>query len=115
MGIRYEAEQVGRKMPIKCPFRGCPGKLSSAYMLRLHFRDLHPKDFVEIWWEGHVQPEIPPTHPLTGVSNGGRMENTEGLGHHGGLGPSAVILRRRGSVVESQVVPIPWTNLDAGR
>ena len=33
-GIRYEAEQVGRKMPIKCPFPGCSGKLSSAYMLR---------------------------------------------------------------------------------
>jgi len=52
-GIRYEAERVGRKMAIKCPFPGCPGELSSAYMLRRHFRDLHPKDSVEIWWEGH--------------------------------------------------------------
>jgi hypothetical protein len=53
--IRYEAERVGRKVPIKCPFPGCPGpkKLSSAYMLRRHFRDLHPKDSVEVWWEGH--------------------------------------------------------------
>ena len=41
--IRYEAEWVGRKMPIKCPFPGCPGELSSTYMLRWHFRDLHPK------------------------------------------------------------------------
>ena len=40
-------------MPIKCPFPGCPGKLSSAYMLRRHFRDLHPKDSIEVWWEGH--------------------------------------------------------------
>ena len=40
--ICYEAERVGRKVPIKCPFPGCPGKLSSAYMLRWHFRDLHP-------------------------------------------------------------------------
>jgi hypothetical protein len=62
-----------------------------------------------------VQSEIPPTHPLAGVSDGGRAENTEGLGHHGGLGPPAVVLRRRGSVGESRVVPLPWTHLDAGR
>ncbi len=52
-GIRYKAERVGRKMPVKCPFPRCPGKLSSAYMLCRHFRDLHPMDSVEIWWEGH--------------------------------------------------------------
>ncbi len=52
-GIHYEAERVGRKMPIKCSFPGCPGKLSSTYMLRRHFRDLHPKDSVEVSWEGH--------------------------------------------------------------
>jgi len=50
--IRYEAERVGRKVPIGCPFPGCPGKLSSAYMLRRHFQDLHPKDSVVIPWEG---------------------------------------------------------------
>jgi len=37
---------------LKCPFPGCPGKLSSEYMLRRHFRDLHPKDSVEVPWEG---------------------------------------------------------------
>ena len=52
-GTRYEAERVGRTMPIRCPFPGCLGKLSSAYMLRRHFRDLHPKDSVEVPWEGH--------------------------------------------------------------
>jgi hypothetical protein len=51
-GTRYEAQRVRCKEPIKCPFPGCPGKLSSLYMLRRHFRDLHPKDSVEIWWEG---------------------------------------------------------------
>ena len=51
-GISYEAERVGRKVPIRCPFPGCPWKLSSAYMLRRHFRDLHPKDSVVIPWEG---------------------------------------------------------------
>ena len=49
----YEPKRVGRNEPIKCPFPGCPGKLSSAYMLRRHFRDMHPKDSVEIWWEGY--------------------------------------------------------------
>ena len=51
--IRYEAERVGHKQPTSFPFPGCPGKLSSAYMLRRHFRDLHPKDSVVIPWEGH--------------------------------------------------------------
>ena len=50
--IRYEAERVGCNVPIRCPFPGCPGRLSSAYMLRRHFRDLHPKDSVVIPWEG---------------------------------------------------------------
>ena len=50
--IHYEAERVGRKEPIKCPFPGCPRKLSSAYMLRQHFRDFHPKDSVIVPWEG---------------------------------------------------------------
>ena len=31
--IRYKAERVGRKVPIRCPFPGCPGKLRSTYML----------------------------------------------------------------------------------
>ena len=50
---RYMVNQTDRKMPIQCPFPGCPGELSSAYMLRRHFRDLHPKDSVEVRWEGH--------------------------------------------------------------
>jgi hypothetical protein len=49
---RYEAKRVGRKEPIRCPVPGCPGKLSSAYMLRRHFRDVHPKDTVVVLWEG---------------------------------------------------------------
>ena len=49
---RYMAEWVGRKQMSNCPFPGCPGKLSSAYMLHHHFRDLHPKDFVKVSGEG---------------------------------------------------------------
>ena len=41
-----------------------------------------------------VQFKIPPILPLAGVSDGGRAENTEGLGHHVGLGPPTVILCR---------------------
>jgi L-rhamnose mutarotase len=52
-GIRYKAERVGCKMSSRCPSPGCPGKLSSACMLRRHFRDLHPTDSVEVPWEGH--------------------------------------------------------------
>jgi hypothetical protein len=47
-GIRYRADPGGTKEPIQCPFPGCPGMLSSPYMLRHHFWDLYPKDAVEI-------------------------------------------------------------------
>jgi hypothetical protein len=51
-GAHYRADPGGRKDPIQCPFPGCPGVLSSPYMLRRHFWDLHPKDTVEIPMEG---------------------------------------------------------------
>jgi hypothetical protein len=49
----YRADPGGRKDPIQCSYPGCPGALSSPYMLRRHFRDLHPKDTVEIPREGN--------------------------------------------------------------
>ncbi len=49
----YRADPGGRKDPIQCPYPGFPGVLSSPYMLRHHFRDLHPKDTVEIPREGN--------------------------------------------------------------
>jgi hypothetical protein len=49
----YRANPGGRKDPIQCPYPGCPGVLSSPYMLRRHFRDLHPKDTGEILREGN--------------------------------------------------------------
>ncbi len=48
----YRANPGGMKGPIQCPDPGCPGVLSSRYMLRRHFRDLHPKDTVDIPREG---------------------------------------------------------------
>ncbi len=51
-GVRYRADPGGTKEPIQCPFPGCPGVLSTPYMLRRHFWDLHPKDTMEIPREG---------------------------------------------------------------
>jgi hypothetical protein len=62
-----------------------------------------------------VQSKIPPTHPLAGVSDGGRAENTEGLGHHVGIGSPALILCQRGSIGEGRVIPLPRTNSRPGR
>jgi hypothetical protein len=52
-GARYRAYLGGRKDPIHCLHPGCPGVLSSPYMLRRHFRDLHPKDTMEIPRKGN--------------------------------------------------------------
>jgi hypothetical protein len=49
----YRANPGGRKDPIQCPYPGFPGVLSNPYMLRRHFRDLHPKDTVDIPREGN--------------------------------------------------------------
>jgi hypothetical protein len=35
----------------KCPYPGCLGVLNSGWMMRHHFRDLHPWDFVELQHE----------------------------------------------------------------
>jgi hypothetical protein len=51
-GVCYMTDPGGTKKPIQCPFSGCPGRLSSPYMLRHHFRNLHPKDTMEIPREG---------------------------------------------------------------
>ncbi len=62
-----------------------------------------------------VQPAVPSTYPLAGVSTGGRAANAEGLGHHVGLGPPAVILRRRGSLGEGGVISVSRANSRPGR
>jgi len=35
-----------------CPFPGCLGALNSGWMMRRHFRDVHPKDLVQLQHEG---------------------------------------------------------------
>jgi hypothetical protein len=65
----YRANPGGRKDSIQCPYPGCPGALSSPYMLRRHFRDLHPKNTVEILREGnflrcgHCRMQCNPQYP----------------------------------------------------
>ena len=51
-GVCYRADPGGWKDLIQCLYPGCPGMLSSPYMLCNHFQDLHPKDTVEILREG---------------------------------------------------------------
>jgi len=33
---------------LKCPFPLCKGELASRWMMRRHFRDLHPLDYVVV-------------------------------------------------------------------
>ena len=59
-GVRYKAVQgirnMGKEGKLQCPHPACPGVLSTPWMLRRHFRDLHPKDTVYIPWEGGPHP-----------------------------------------------------------
>jgi hypothetical protein len=38
---------------LKCPFLLCKGELANGYSMRLHFRDLHPLDYVVVKKEGY--------------------------------------------------------------
>ncbi len=51
-GVRYQAHP-GRNGKIPCPVPGCPGELQDGWMLRRHFRDLHPFDRVVVPTEGY--------------------------------------------------------------
>jgi hypothetical protein len=43
VGVLYRATTLGNgKIP--CPYPCCVGELGSSWMLRRHFRDVHPKD-----------------------------------------------------------------------
>jgi hypothetical protein len=107
----YRANLGGRKDPIQCPYPGCPGALSSPYMLRRHFRDLHPKDTVEILREGNFPRcerctmqcnlQYPRhSHLHTGVLAGRRATDTARLGRLGGLGPTQAVPCRGGGAGE---------------
>ncbi len=44
-GVLYRAITLANGK-ISCPYPGCVGELGSSWMLRRHFRDIHPKDLV---------------------------------------------------------------------
>ena len=49
-GVVYEVPLGCGKL--KCPFPLCKGELASGWMMRWHFRDLHPLDYVVVKKEG---------------------------------------------------------------
>jgi RNase P subunit RPR2 len=49
-GVVYEVPLCCGKL--KCPFPLCKGELASGWMMRRHFRDLHPLDYVVVKKEG---------------------------------------------------------------
>jgi len=71
---------------LSCPFPRCGGILSGGWMMRRHFRDIHPLDLVMVLKEGKfcwcrrcgMQVRPPPIHK--GVSGGGPAEETAGGG-----------------------------------
>jgi hypothetical protein len=51
-GMTYHVHQdLGGRL--KCPVSGCAGKLRGGWMLRRHFRDLHPFNKVVVLTEGY--------------------------------------------------------------
>ena len=59
-GVQYRAVRgewkLGKEGRIQCPHPACPGVLSTPWMMRRHFRDVHPKDTVYLPWEGGPHP-----------------------------------------------------------
>ncbi len=52
-GVTYHVHpELGGRL--KCPVPGCAGKLRGGWMLRRHFRDLHPLDKVVVSTEGYL-------------------------------------------------------------
>ena len=68
-GVVYRVGE-GCAGPLCCPFPRCLGKLSSGWMMRRHFQDVHPLDYVVLPKEGRY-PHCPrcgmqvnPRHPV---------------------------------------------------
>ena len=65
-GVTYKVALGCRKL--RCPFPLCKGELASGWMMRQHFRDLHPLDYVVVAKEGRYprryanRPVVPNTH-----------------------------------------------------
>jgi hypothetical protein len=48
----YVADVSYSGTSFNCPYPGCLGVLNSGWMMRRHFRDVHPRDYVELQHEG---------------------------------------------------------------
>ena len=48
----YVANESYTGKSFDCPYPGCLGILNSGWMMRHHFRGIHPRDFVEQRHEG---------------------------------------------------------------
>ena len=66
-GVTYKvASECGK---LRCPFPLCKGELASGWMMRRHFRDLHPLDYVVVAKEGryprcpHCSMQTNPRYP----------------------------------------------------
>jgi hypothetical protein len=66
-GVMYTTKEGHGKL--KCPFPLCMGELASRWMMRLHFCDLHPLDYVTVPREGrhprcpHCEMQVDPQYP----------------------------------------------------
>ncbi len=49
-GVMYKVKE--RHGKLKCPFPLCTGELTGGWMMRWHFCDLHPLDYVRVPREG---------------------------------------------------------------
>jgi hypothetical protein len=55
---------------LKCPFPLCKGELASGWMMRRHFRDLHPMDYIVVKKEGRYprsprcNTQVDPRYPV---------------------------------------------------
>jgi hypothetical protein len=50
--ITYVADASYTGRTFDCPYPGCLGVLNSGWMMRHHFRDVHPRDLVQLKHEG---------------------------------------------------------------
>ena len=110
---------------LSCPFPECGGFLKSGWMMRQHFRDVHPKDLVKVPKEGKfcwcwrcgmqvIPKEVHWPPDYKGVSGGSQTEAAAGGGGNVGTGPPAAVFSQWGSTEASVGIQIPGEPAGAG-
>ncbi len=67
--VLYTVDVRLRIGALACPFLGCEGELRDGWMMRRHFRDVHPQDLVQVPKEGRFDRcdrcgmQVNPTYP----------------------------------------------------